>query len=69
LPSDVIGVNMEDVKDPLTPSRASYHHGDLRRTLLETALRLIAERGPERRLVAARDADGVDHRRKVCVGA
>ncbi len=38
---------MEDVKDPLTPSRASYHHGDLRRTLLETALRLIAERGPE----------------------
>jgi AcrR family transcriptional regulator len=38
---------MEGVKDPLTPSRASYHHGDLRRTLLETALRLIAERGPE----------------------
>jgi len=31
----------------LTPTRASYHHGDLRRTLLDTALRLIAERGPE----------------------
>jgi len=38
---------MEGVKEPLTPTRASYHHGDLRRTLLETALRLIAERGPE----------------------
>ena len=35
------------VEEPLTPARASYHHGDLRRTLLETALRLIAERGPE----------------------
>jgi AcrR family transcriptional regulator len=50
LPSDVIGVNMESVKQreeqALTP-RTSYHHGDLRRTLLETALRLIAERGPE----------------------
>jgi AcrR family transcriptional regulator len=38
---------MEGVKAPLTPTRATYHHGDLRRTLLDTALKLIAERGPE----------------------
>jgi AcrR family transcriptional regulator len=38
---------MESVKEPLAPTRATYHHGDLRRTLLETALKLIAERGPE----------------------
>jgi len=31
----------------MTPTRARYHHGDLRQALLETALRLIAERGPE----------------------
>jgi AcrR family transcriptional regulator len=44
---DVIGVNMDGVKDPVTPTRATYHHGDLRRTLLEAALKLVAERGPE----------------------
>ncbi len=38
---------MEGVKEPVTPTRASYHHGDLRRTLLDTALGLVAERGPE----------------------
>ncbi len=38
---------MEGVKEPLAPARATYHHGDLRRALLDTALRLIAERGPE----------------------
>jgi AcrR family transcriptional regulator len=37
---------MEGVKAPLTPTRATYHHGHLRRTLLETALKLVAERGP-----------------------
>jgi AcrR family transcriptional regulator len=35
------------VKDPSSPTRDSYHHGDLRNALLETALRLVAERGPE----------------------
>ncbi len=30
-----------------TPTRATYHHGHLRRTLLETALKLVADRGPE----------------------
>ena len=35
------------MKAPPTPTRATYHHGDLRRTLLDTALKLIAERGPE----------------------
>lgn len=38
---------MEGVKEPLAPTRATYHHGDSRRTLLETALKLVAERGPE----------------------
>ncbi len=38
---------MERMKEPVTPARATYHHGDLRRTLLDTALRLVAERGPE----------------------
>jgi len=35
------------MKEPPTPARATYHHGDLRRALLDTALRLVAERGPE----------------------
>ncbi len=35
------------VKETVTPARAAYHHGDLRRSLLDTALRLIAEHGPE----------------------
>lgn len=30
-----------------SPGRATYHHGDLRRTLLDTALRLVAECGEE----------------------
>jgi AcrR family transcriptional regulator len=38
---------MKSVKPPMTPTRESYHHGDLRRTLLDTALELIAERGAE----------------------
>ncbi len=38
---------MEGVKVPLTPARATYHHGDLRRALLEISLTLIAERGPD----------------------
>ncbi len=38
---------METVKSATTPSRARYHHGDLRNALLDVALRLIAERGPE----------------------
>jgi AcrR family transcriptional regulator len=38
---------MKGMKDPVTPTRAGYHHGDLRQTLLETTLRLVAERGPE----------------------
>src|SRR5689334_8708216 len=35
------------VKTTSAPNRASYHHGDLRNALLQTALRLVAERGPE----------------------
>jgi AcrR family transcriptional regulator len=38
---------MEIVKTSMTPARESYHHGDLRRALLDTALALISERGPE----------------------
>lgn len=38
---------MEGMKAPLTPARAGYHHGDLRQALLETTLRLVAERGAE----------------------
>jgi len=38
---------MDRVKTSMTPARATYHHGDLRRTLLNTALTLVAERGPE----------------------
>jgi len=30
---------------PATPSRASYHHGDLRTALIEAAIELVAERG------------------------
>jgi len=40
-------VNMTCVKSPMTPTRDSYHHGDLRNALLETGLRLVAERGEE----------------------
>lgn len=32
---------------PEAPSRASYHHGDLRRALLEAALDLVSRRGAE----------------------
>lgn len=39
---------MTPMKAPATaPARARYHHGDLRNALLETALRLVAERGAE----------------------
>ena len=38
---------MKPMKDPPTPARATYHHGDLRRALIDTALGLVAERGPE----------------------
>jgi AcrR family transcriptional regulator len=38
---------MWSVKPAMTPTRERYHHGDLRRTLLDTALELISERGPE----------------------
>jgi AcrR family transcriptional regulator len=47
LPTDVSDVNMKSVKRPSTPTRTAYHHGDLRHALLETALRLVSERGPE----------------------
>jgi AcrR family transcriptional regulator len=30
-----------------TPARAAYHHGDLRQALLDVALELIAEHGPD----------------------
>jgi AcrR family transcriptional regulator len=40
-------VNMDPMKKARTPRRDSYHHGDLRNALLETALALVAERGPE----------------------
>ena len=35
------------MKAASSPTRDSYHHGDLRNALLETAARLVAERGPE----------------------
>lgn len=35
------------MKNLSSPTRDSYHHGDLRNALLETAARLVAERGPE----------------------
>lgn len=48
MPSHVNDVNMIPMKAPATaPARARYHHGDLRNALLETALRLVAERGAE----------------------
>jgi AcrR family transcriptional regulator len=38
---------MAIVKRPQTPARDRYHHGDLRNALLDRALALVAERGPE----------------------
>jgi AcrR family transcriptional regulator len=38
---------MEIVKTARAPRKDGYHHGDLRNALLETALRLVSERGPE----------------------
>lgn len=38
---------MIPVKTPPTPVRDRYHHGDLRNALLEKALHLVDERGPE----------------------
>jgi len=38
---------MEPVKTARAPRKDGYHHGDLRNALLETALRLVSERGPE----------------------
>lgn len=38
---------MEIVKTSMTPARESYHHGDLRRALVETAVRLAEEEGVE----------------------
>ncbi len=35
------------MKTARSPARDRYHHGDLRNALLETALTLVAERGPE----------------------
>ena len=35
------------VKGSSVPRKDRYHHGDLRNALLETALRLVSERGPE----------------------
>jgi len=35
------------VKTSMTPTRDHYHHGDLRNALVETGLRLVAERGAE----------------------
>jgi AcrR family transcriptional regulator len=46
LSSEVNGVNMISVKSSGRPERG-YHHGDLKNALLETALRLVVERGPE----------------------
>jgi AcrR family transcriptional regulator len=39
-------VNIISVKSSGRPKRG-YHHGDLKNALLETALRLVVERGPE----------------------
>lgn len=38
---------MKIVKTAIHPKRVHYHHGHLRNALAETALRLVAERGPE----------------------
>ncbi|MEY2667960.1 MAG: hypothetical protein RJA59_598 [Pseudomonadota bacterium] len=46
LRSEVNGVNMIVVKSARRPKRG-YHHGDLKNALVETALRLVTERGPE----------------------
>ncbi len=38
---------MKLMKRSPAPRKDHYHHGDLRNALVETALRLVAERGPE----------------------
>jgi AcrR family transcriptional regulator len=38
---------MKLMKSSSAPRKDHYHHGDLRNALVETALRLVAERGPE----------------------
>jgi len=49
LPNGVNGVNMESVKNPpATLSRERYHHGDLRRALLDASLSLVTAHGVER---------------------
>lgn len=44
--SEVNDVNIRIVKSSGRPKRG-YHHGDLKNALLETALRLVVQRGPE----------------------
>jgi len=47
----------------MSDSRATYHHGDLRRALIEAAVALIAEQGPEAfTLREAARRVGVNHR-------
>jgi AcrR family transcriptional regulator len=40
-------VNIGNVKTAIRPEREGYHHGDLRNALLEAAVRLVAQKGPE----------------------
>ena len=40
-------VNIGNVKTTIRPEREGYHHGDLRNALLEAAVRLVAQKGPE----------------------
>lgn len=47
LPPKVNAVNMIVMSDSRGGGRPRYHHGDLRNALLQTALRLVAEKGPE----------------------
>lgn len=49
LPVGVNGVNMEGMKNPTAPlPRERYHHGDLRRALLDASLALVTSHGVER---------------------
>jgi AcrR family transcriptional regulator len=46
LPCEVNGVNMHVMRiAPDAPTRAHYHHGDLRHALLQAALKLVAKKG------------------------
>jgi AcrR family transcriptional regulator len=45
----------------MSPRRASYHHGDLRRALVDAALRMLAAGGPELTMRKLASSVGVDH--------